>query len=141
MFTQVMGGARYVKEFQESNSFELEVRLKAISQNLDKIFFNSRTTARLGRNIYASSDPHLFKEPGLSMKPRGFEGLENLPYIWIPKAFMPNQPEVLDGHLISKEVEGNPNQSMDQGRHISFPSLTLSRRSSPRFLTCPGSCS
>ena len=78
----------------------------------------------LGREIYASSDPYLFIHPGIELPPGGFRRFENLRYLWLPRIFGENRPEINDGHLIANEIRGTPKANMHEGRYISFESVT-----------------
>ena len=78
----------------------------------------------LGREIYASSDPYLFTHPGLEQPQGGFKRFENLKYLWLPRIFGEDRPEINDGHLIANEIRGTPEANMYKGRYISFESIT-----------------
>ena len=61
-----------------------------------------------GRDLYACHDPYLFKPENIDLPPVGARGLESLPYIWVPKHVIPEQPVIFDGHLIAKQFQGVP---------------------------------
>jgi len=59
----------------------------------------------LGRDLYACHDPYLFTPENLDQPRAGARGLESLPYIWVPKHFLPSKPVIFDGHLIAKRLQ------------------------------------
>ena len=75
----------------------------------------------LGRDLYACHDPYLFEPENLVKPLAGFEGLSNLPYLWVPKHLVPNRPLIFDGHVIAKGLQG---LSLE-GREMWFPCLSL----------------
>lgn len=110
--------------FQSSGMMDLGARWTALKQSFPEIA-KPESLSLLGRDLYAWSDPYLFREPGLSQPPAGNKRLDNLFYLWIPKLFKPNRPEINDGHLIAKEIIGAPTAGMHEGRHIWFPGVSL----------------
>lgn len=110
--------------FQHSEATNLGARLWAM-QASNKALKSSQTLPLVGRDLYAWSDPYLFREPGRSQPPAGTKRLGNLFFLWTPRALMPNRPEVNDGHLIVKEIMGTPNAGTFEGRHVWFPGISL----------------
>ena len=110
--------------FQQSAATDLGARVAAIETGLRQVQ-PSRALALVGRDLYAWSDPYLFQEPGRSLPPAGSRRLENLLYLWVPRALMPDRPEVNDGHLIAKEIIGDPQIGTYQGRHVWFPGVSM----------------
>ena len=110
--------------FQRTEASDLGARLEAIQAGSRELEAAQRLPL-VGRDLYAWSDPYLFKEPGLSQPPAGPKRLGNLLYLWVPRALMPNRPEVNDGHLIVKEIMGTPNAGTFEGRHIWFPGISM----------------
>lgn len=122
LITAVMPNLRNSAAFQASTATDLGHRLGAITHfKLDA----AAKQAELGRDLYAWSDPYLFQEPGLSQPPAGSKRLGNLLYLWTPRAWMPDRPEINDGHLIAKEIMGTPDAGTYQGRHIWFPGISF----------------
>jgi hypothetical protein len=115
---------RNTAAFQDTQATNLWARLEAI-QNSSRELEAAQTLPLVGRDLYAWSDPYLFKEPGLSQPPAGAKRLGNLLYLWVPRALMPNRPEVNDGHLIVKEIMGTPNVGTFEGRHVWFPGISM----------------
>jgi hypothetical protein len=115
---------RHSAAFQHTEATNLGARLEAIQAGSRELEA-SQTLPLVGRDLYAWSDPYLFREPGLSQPPAGTKRLGNLLYLWAPQALMPNRPEVNDGHLIAKEIMGTPNAGTFEGRHVWFPGISL----------------
>ncbi|MFM7228298.1 MAG: hypothetical protein ACKO2F_01500 [Cyanobacteriota bacterium] len=116
--------ARNTPEFHQSSVVNLGSRLSAITTGFFQVNPSS-AISYVGRDLYAWSDPYLFREPGISQPPAGGRGLGSLLYLWVPRALMPNRPEINDGHLIAKEIMGVPNTGLYQGRHVWFPGISL----------------
>lgn len=131
LFVSVIGNSRL--SFDNSSRFDIGERISIIFENFNKSLPNSKMISMLGRELYASSDPHMFKEPGLSMPERGFQDLKNLPFIWVPKFIYPEQPEVLNDHIIAGIIEGAPEGGMEKGIWVTFPSITMSADLYSRF--------
>ena len=110
--------------FQSSNSSNINGRLEALRTSAQQLRA-SIPISEVGRDLYAWSDPYLFQEPGISQPAAGSKRLGNLIHIWTPRAFKPDRPEVNDGHLIVKEIMGQPNAGMHEGRHIWFPGISF----------------
>jgi len=66
----------------------------------------------------------LFATPGIDQKPAGFKRFTNLRYIWIPRIFVEDRPEINDGHLVAYEVKGTLEANKHEGKYISFESIT-----------------
>ena len=110
--------------FHGTDSSDMKGRLQLLAkttQNLD----HGAAITEVGRDLYAWSDPYLFQEPGISQAPAGNKRLGNLIYLWIPKALMPDRPEINDGHLIVKEIMEQPDAGTHEGRHIWFPGISF----------------
>lgn len=86
--------------------------------------FANYDLSSIGREIYTSSDPYLFTSPGIEQPPSGFKRFENLKYLWLPRIFGEDRPEINDGHLIANEIRGTPKANMHEGRYVSFESIT-----------------
>ena len=110
--------------FRRSEIMDLTGRWMALKQSVPKVA-SHESLSLLGRDLYAWSDPYLFAEPGQSQPPAGNKRLGNLFYLWVPKLLKPNRPEINDGHLIAKEIIGDPTLGMHEGRHIWFPGVSL----------------
>ncbi|WP_029626088.1 hypothetical protein [Synechococcus sp. CB0205] len=121
----VLPTMRHSNSFQQSTTSDLITRLGAL-QNGTEILNSSAAIPLIGRDLYAWSDPYLFREPGLSQRPAGSKRLGNLLFLWAPQAVMPNRPPINDGHLIAKEIKGSPSEGTQDGRHIWFPGVSLS---------------
>ena len=121
----VLPTMRHSNSFQQSTTSDLMTRLGAL-QNGTEILKSSAAIPLIGRDLYAWSDPYLFREPGLSQRPAGSKRLGNLLFLWAPQAMMPNRPPINDGHLIAKEIKGSPSEGTQDGRHIWFPGVSLS---------------
>lgn len=115
---------RRTMAFQQSSATDVGGRVAAIETGLRQVKPAS-TLSLVGRDLYAWSDPYLFKEPGLSLPPAGNKRLAHLLYLWIPRAMMPERPELNDGHLIAKEIIGDPQIGTHQGRHVWFPGISM----------------
>ena len=76
----------------------------------------------LGRDLYACHDPYLFTPKNRGQALVGSSGLENLPYIWVPKHLLPVRPVLFDGHLIAKKLQGIENVGLYR---FWFPCLSL----------------
>jgi len=121
----VLPTMRHSNSFQQSTTSDLMTRLGAL-RNGTEILQSSTAIPLIGRDLYAWSDPYLFREPGLSQRPAGSKRLENLLFLWAPQAVMPDRPPINDGHLIAKEIKGSPNEGTQDGRHIWFPGVSFS---------------
>ena len=110
---------------RESSAFQTAEnwsgRLEAVGSALTKPAPLFVKMSWLGRDLYACHDPYLFVPENISNPPAGFDGLGNLPYLWLPKHLMPNRPQIFDGHVIAKRLQG---LSLE-GREMWFPCLSL----------------
>lgn len=122
--TAVMPALRSSDAFRATSGTDLLNRLGAL-RGTTAALQSPGKLAEVGRDLYAWSDPYLFQEPGLSQAPAGTKRLHHLLYLWIPRAWMPDRPEINDGHLIAKEIMGTPDAGMHEGRHIWFPGISF----------------
>ncbi|PWL21965.1 MAG: hypothetical protein DCO99_09440 [Synechococcus sp. XM-24] len=124
LVTAVFPSLRNSTAFQNTSKTDIGSRINLLQKTaLSLNPFQSLT--EIGRDLYAWSDPYLFQEPGLSQPPAGNQRLGNLIHVWMPRALMPNRPEINDGHLIVKEIMGKPNAGVREGRHIWFPGISF----------------
>lgn len=121
----VLPTMRHSESFQQSSTSDIKTRVGALRHG-SEILRSSTAIPLIGRDLYAWSDPYLFREPGLSQPPAGSKRLGNLLFLWAPQAVMPNRPPINDGHLIAKEIKGSPNEGIQNGRHIWFPGVSFS---------------
>ena len=121
----VLPTMRHSETFQQSSTSDLKTRLGALRYG-SEILQSSTAIPLIGRDLYAWSDPYLFREPGVSQPPAGSKRLSNLLFLWAPQAVMPDRPPINDGHLIAKEIKGSPDEGTQDGRHIWFPGVSLS---------------
>ena len=122
--TALWPSLRNTPAFQKTRPTDLAQR-GALLQTTIRNTNASKALTEIGRDLYAWSDPYLFIEPGISQQPAGAKRLKNLIYLWTPKAIMPDRPEINDGHLIVKEIMGQPTAGMHEGRHIWFPGISF----------------
>ena len=113
------------KEFKSSSSSDFKARFSVLKQSLARSTSENKMLTLTGRQLYAWSDPYLFKSPATSLKPAGLKRLENLRFVWVPRFLFPDRPEINDSHLIANEIMGKPDQGKYQGRYVSFKSVSF----------------
>ena len=87
--------------------------------------FDNQAIRNLGFALYTHSDPYLFTAKSRAATPAGTQGLENLKYLWVPRIFKVERPEINDGHLIANEIRDEVGINMKDGRYYSFNNVSL----------------
>jgi hypothetical protein len=124
-FIPLMGALRDTPAFQSTQSQNPLERLAVITRGALEARPKSEDLSVIGRDLFPSSDPFLFQPPGSEQPPAGWKRLHGLLYLWVPKHLYPNRPEINDGHLIAKEIMGNPTLGMVNGAHVWFPNVSF----------------
>ncbi|MEB3316918.1 MAG: hypothetical protein VKO39_02070 [Cyanobacteriota bacterium] len=124
-FIPLMGGLRDTPAFQTTHSQRPLQRLGVIARSALEARPKSEDLSVIGRDLFPSSDPFLFQPPGSSQPPTGWKRLHGLAFLWVPKHFYPNRPEINDGHLIAKEIMGQPMAGTVDGKHVWFPNVSF----------------
>jgi hypothetical protein len=121
VFSVGLEGIRTTNEFKNSSTFDLQQRFSGTKKAVEKIGneLGSNLTY-LGVSLYTHSDPYLFTPPASEQEPVGTKRLGNLIYLWVPRVFLTERPEVNDGHLIANEIRNRPNKGLVDGRFTSF---------------------
>jgi hypothetical protein len=120
-----MATLRESPAFQATSSQNLLGRGAVVGEALIEAKTKPSSLGLLGRDLFPSSDPFLFHPPGSELPAAGNQGLGALLYLWIPKHFYPNRPEINDGHLIAKQIMGEINTGVVDGQHVWFPNVTF----------------
>ncbi|QNJ07676.1 putative membrane protein [Synechococcus sp. Minos11] len=117
-FINVVGNTRG-EGFSTISRFDFVGRLAFMAETAGNSEDES-SNAKFWQSIYAKADGWLFTDSSLSKARVGFEGLENIKYIWIPKAFYLGKPELNDGHLIANEISDRPGRGLVNGYYTHF---------------------
>lgn len=126
IFSLVIGNIRSSAEFKSSSVFNLQERFSGLKNTLGSINSDqSDYLTDLGVQLYTHSDPYLFTSPASEQEPVGTKRLNNLLFLWVPRLFLPNRPEVNDGHLIANEIRNQPNHGKKEGRYRTFRNVSF----------------
>lgn len=121
VFSVGLESIRTTSEFKNSSTFDLQQRFSGTKKAVEKIRSElSSNLTYLGVSLYTHSDPYLFVPPASDQEPVGAKRLGNLMYLWVPRVFLTDRPEVNDGHLIANEIRDQPNNGLVDGRFTSF---------------------
>ncbi|MFM1799721.1 MAG: hypothetical protein RLZZ117_1999 [Cyanobacteriota bacterium] len=124
-FIPLMGTLRDTAAFQSTLSQRPLERMELIARSALNARPKRETLSVIGRDLFPSSDPYLFHPPGSEQPPAGWKRLHGLLYLWVPKHIYPNRPEINDGHLIAKEIIGQPELGTVNGKHVWFPNVSF----------------
>jgi hypothetical protein len=124
-FIPLMGALRDTPAFQTTHSQNPLERLGVIGRGALEARPKSEDLSVIGRDLFPSSDPFLFQPPGSEQPPAGWKRLRGLLFLWVPKHVYPNRPEINDGHLIAKEIMGQPLAGTVNGKHVWFPNVSF----------------
>ncbi len=127
LFIVSVGQARSNAEFRSSSALNPLQRISSIieaSKNVGSSIEN-KTIRNLGYALYTHSDPYLFTQKSISTLPAGSKGLENLKYLWVPRIFNVNRPEINDGHLIANQIRGDGAKTIHDGRYYTFNNVSF----------------
>ena len=126
IFSLVIGSIRGSEGFKSSSVFNLQERFSGLKNTLTSINSDrANYITHLGVQIYTHSDPYLFTSPASEQGPVGTKRLNNLVFLWVPRLFLPNRPEVNDGHLIANEIRSQPNHGKKEGRYRTFRNVSF----------------
>jgi hypothetical protein len=125
VFIPLMGALRDTPAFQTTSSQQPIERLGVMARSVLDARPQPEALSVIGRDLFPSSDPYLFQPPGSRQTPAGWKRLHGLLFLWVPKHLHPNRPEINDGHLIAKEIMGQPLAGTVNGQHVWFPNVSL----------------
>jgi hypothetical protein len=124
VFIPLMMVTRNSPDFSVSKSTNLVARIPVMLSVAGHLKL-TEALPLLGRDLYAWSDPYLFREPALSSPPAGWKRVDRLRFLWIPRQLNPGRPDINDGHLVAKEIIGDLSLGTAGGRHYWFPGVSL----------------